>query len=139
MRKSRLNGTNSKSDSSQEDCAKVISELKARVEALERQVYWDGMGALNRQPQPKLGRKPKLEVEELLQRRVRVTSWIEQSWPNLSVGLRRARNADEAMQAIVNAKDDGGYPSVSSSSFSSLRSAPDHTQNSRISRELLET
>lgn len=73
-------------------------------------MFWEGAEPFSNEKKPKLGRRPKLEKEELLRRRHHVTSWIEQRWPNLSVGLRRARTSGEAIQAIIAARGQGGYP-----------------------------
>ena len=51
-----------------------------------------------------MGRKRKLEQEGLLKRRDMLTRWIEEDWPALSVALRKAKSADDALEALLAAK-----------------------------------
>lgn len=53
---------------------------------------------------PEMGRKRKLEQEELLKRRDVLSRWVEEAWPFLSVALRKAKNSDHALAAVHAAK-----------------------------------
>ena len=55
------------------------------------------------QPPPKvrMGRKPKLNTGKLLQRRVRLTAWLEDNWPKLSIALRRAEQSGNTSEVVA--------------------------------------
>ncbi len=80
----------------------LLSELRARVERLEGEVFPCGPDDLSLSPpKPRKGRKPNLETGELLKRRLYLTAWLEQNWPPLSVALRRAENSNNPSAAIA--------------------------------------
>ena len=81
---------------------KELKELRERVELLEREAFRFGQDdILPTQKEPRLGRKPKFETEDLLDRRMRLSTWLEQNWPRLSVALRRAENSNNPSVAIA--------------------------------------
>jgi len=98
----------------------LVSELRARVEQLEKQVFPCGPNDLSPpEPKPRKGRKPKLETDEVLKRRMHLTSWLEQNWPRLSVALQKAESSgdpSEAIAAFVAAKTQG-IPGVAQPPF----------------------
>ena len=88
------------------DAKRMISELRERVLRLEAELFGTGAYGLGPLPvRPANGRKRKLEQEELLKRRDELSRWVEESWPLLSVALRKARNSDDALAAILAAKE----------------------------------
>jgi len=94
----------------------MISDLRERVSRLEAELFGTGAFSLGQMPvKPGIGRKPKLEKEELLKRRDALSRWIEADWPSLSVGLRKAKNSDQALAAILEAKQ--RVPFVMQASF----------------------
>jgi hypothetical protein len=105
MRKKPSTPVISEVDLSLPDVVKMVSELRERIERLEADAFGTGTYVLA-SPLVKRGkgRRPKLEPEEVLQRRDRLTNWMEQNWPFLSVALRAARNSQEAVEAMTVAK-----------------------------------
>jgi hypothetical protein len=72
----------------------LLSELRFRIERLERAAYLAGIGdPYSQPPRPRKGRKPKLETALLLQRRSNLTTFLEQNWPRLFIPLRKAEDS----------------------------------------------
>lgn len=103
-----------------ENCEEVISSsqlleliagLRLRVEQLEKELFPNAQGILSPPPpRPRKGRKPKLDTEILLKRRMMLTAWLEQNWPRLSAEFRKAegtKNPSVAIAALIAAKKDG--------------------------------
>jgi len=113
MRNERPLGSNSEEGISLNQALKLLSELRSRVEKLELEVFPFASDNLAAQPQKRrMGRKPKLNTGILLQRRIRLTAWLEMNWPRLSVPLRKAEAsgyATEAMAALCAAEKDRFY------------------------------
>jgi hypothetical protein len=87
------------------DVGKMLAEMNKRIERLEAEVFGAGADVLGTLPvKHGKGRRPLLELHELLQRRDHLTNWLERNWPYLSVALRKAGNAQEAASAIKEAK-----------------------------------
>ena len=113
MRKSPLTRADSEDGILLDQAIEMLSELRSRVEQLEVEVYGDRKSkppSPSSVPNVRSGRKPKLEVETLLKRRISLTAWLEQNWPRLSVPLRKAEasgNASEAVAAIIAARKFG--------------------------------
>jgi hypothetical protein len=111
MRKKPPSQEHSREASSLSRIVEAISELQERVEQLENEVFPCGPSILSPlRTKPRMGRKPKLETEKLLKRRVHLTAWLEQNWPRLSVAMRRAENSGDpaaAIAALVAAKAEG--------------------------------
>lgn len=83
----------------------MISDLHERVLRLEAELFGTGAASLGPLPvKPGIGRKPKLDPEELLKRRDLLSRWIESDWLSLSIALRMAKNSDQALAAILEAK-----------------------------------
>ena len=98
----------SEADFSLADAKRMISDLQERVLRLEAESFGTGAFVLGPQPvKPGMGRKRKLEQEELLKRRDQLSNWVEQDWPFLSVELRKAKNSDDALAAIFASKERG--------------------------------
>jgi hypothetical protein len=90
---------------SSSDVGKTLSDFSERIERLEAEVFGTGADVFAPTPVKRgKGRRPKLEPEELLQRRDRLTAWVEQNWPYLSVALSKAKNSPQAIAAITAAK-----------------------------------
>lgn len=88
------------------EAKRMISELRERVSRLEEQLF--GTEAFVSGPplvKPGMGRKRKLQQEELLKRRDTLSRWVEQDWPCLSIALRKAKNADQTLAAVLEAKE----------------------------------
>ena len=91
----------------------MLAELRSRVEQLEAEIYGyrtSKSPSSSSVPKVRNGRRPKLEGEVLLKRRISLTAWLEQNWPRLSIPLRKAeasRNASEAVGAIIAARKFG--------------------------------
>jgi hypothetical protein len=90
---------------------KELVELRARIERLESEVFIYGVPALpSSTTKGRMGRKPKLETSELLNRRKHLTTWLEQNWPYLLQPLRTAKSkgdASIAISALIFAKTHG--------------------------------
>ena len=93
---------------------KLVTELRERIERLElREDKYAPYIPDNLSPpprKPRMGRKPKLETDELLGRWKRLTTWLEQNWPRLLVPMRDAEcsgSASEAIAAILAVKEHG--------------------------------
>jgi hypothetical protein len=105
MRKSPTIAVNSETEFSLPEAKMMISELHERVLRLEAELFGTGADALGPPPaKPGVGRKRLLEQDEVLKRRDVLTRWIEADWPILSVALRKAKNADDALAAILAAR-----------------------------------
>ena len=84
------------------DAKKLISDLQQRVLRLEAELFGTGAYALGPLPvEPAIGRKRKLEQEEVLKRRDALTRWVEQSWPYLSQALGKVKKPEHAAAAIL--------------------------------------
>ena len=95
----------SEEDFSLANAKKLISDLQERVLRLEAELFGTGVLVLGPPPvKPGMGRKRKLEQEELLKRRDALSRWIEEGWQSLSVALRKAKNADDALAAVLAAR-----------------------------------
>jgi hypothetical protein len=106
MRKRPTIGVTSEADFSLVDAKRMISDLQQRVLRLEAELFGTGAFVLGPPPvKPGMGRKRKLEQEELLKRRDLLSRWVEEDWPLLSVALRKAKNSDDALAAILAAKE----------------------------------
>jgi hypothetical protein len=106
MRKRPTIGVTSEEDFSLADAKKLISDLQDRVLRLEAESFGTGAFVLGPPPvKPGMGRKRKLEPEELLKRRDLLSRWLEEDWPSLSVALRKAKNSNQALAAILAAKE----------------------------------
>ncbi len=102
MRRKHQTPSISKDVISTDQLYRLVSELRERVELLEREVYPHRSGELSpSQPRPPKGRRPKLHSGVLLERRVRLTAWLEQNWPRLSVVLRIAERSGSTSEAIA--------------------------------------
>jgi hypothetical protein len=87
-----------------ESVAKALSDLQKRLERLEVGVFGEISPPLTT-PKPKRGRKVDLDPKELVERRNRLISWLERTWPQLSVDLRKATTPQHAMEAIERTKE----------------------------------
>ncbi len=105
MRKQSLPQENSEAVISLSRVLELLSELRARVERLEKETFPDGLDnqscSLPLPPKLRKGRRPKLNIGILLQRRVRLTAWLETNWPRLSIALRRAQKSGDTSEAIA--------------------------------------
>ena len=102
MRKKPTNATNTEVVLSLPDVVKKLEEINERTKQLEAEVYGAGASVMGpRAVKRKKGRRPKLEPVILLERRDRLTNWMERSWPYLSVALRQANDSHEAIAAII--------------------------------------
>jgi hypothetical protein len=107
MRKRAKKSTTSEEAISISELTKLVVELRERVRKLEGVVSGnEPLLFVGEEPsgEPSMGRKPKLPADELVRRRDRLSSWIEQNWPFLSVELGNPRNAKFAAYAFVKAK-----------------------------------
>jgi len=85
-----------------------LASCNRRLHALEVETF----GVLNVAPRttPKrMGRTPKLEVKELLERRSKLCAWIENVWPYLLWALPKAHDARAAAEVMCEAKKLRGY------------------------------
>jgi len=115
MRKRPTIDPNSAAAISSPEALRLISNLQERVSRLEGEVFGTGVYPLAPSVTPRRGRSPSLETNELLKRRDQITYWLEQNWPFLSLALRKAVNADQAICAILEARK--RIPSVMQSPF----------------------
>lgn len=99
--------------------AKYVTELTKRVEALESRVQFlepypynarRGFLSLGGSAPKKKGRKPGIEKEDLLRLRDALTTWLEQDWPELSVGIRRSKSGKAVVEALKSTNGYGHYP-----------------------------
>ena len=107
MRKRATKSTTSEEAISISELTTLVLELRERVRRLEGVVSGnEPLLLIGEEPtrKPTMGRKPKLAPDELVRRRDRLSSWIEQNWPFLSVELGNPRNAKFAAYAFVKAK-----------------------------------
>jgi len=111
MRKAWNSWETTEGTNSTDQILESLSELRKRIEKLERQVFPYGPERLDSVMQRSgKGRKPKLETKHLLQRRESLTTWIEQNWPRISVAMRKAESSSNpaiAITAMVAAKEEG--------------------------------
>jgi hypothetical protein len=111
MRKEPPPKVTSKAEISPNHVLNELSELRKRVELLEKEVYPFGKGEPFPPPKKaRLGRAPKLEPAEVLRRRENLTTWLEQNWPRLAAALRwaeQSKNPSRAIAALIEAKRDG--------------------------------
>jgi hypothetical protein len=116
MRKRPTIDATSEAEFSLAAAKRMISDLQERVLRLEAELFGTGAWVLGPPPvKPRMGRKRKLEQQELLKRRNELSNWVERDWPFLSVALRKARNADHALAAVLAAKE--RVPFVMQASF----------------------
>jgi hypothetical protein len=105
MRKKRFISANSEDDFSLQRAKEMLIELRERVAWLEGEVFSITSHQFFPAPPKRMGRRPKIETQVLLNRRNRLTTWLEQNWPNLSIALRRARNSSQALAGLIAAKE----------------------------------
>jgi hypothetical protein len=111
MRKAPPRSKDSEEENSLITIKKLLFELQERVATLEDEVFDGSLRRIFAAPvDRRKGRRPKLAQEEVLKRHKSLTTWIESSWPELSVALRKARNADGALSAMLRARGNGSYP-----------------------------
>jgi hypothetical protein len=116
MRKRPTIDATSEAEFSLPDAKRLISDLHERVLRLEAELFGTGAFLLGPLPvKPEMGRKRKLEQVELLERRDTLTRWVEEDWPLLSIALRKAKNCDHALAAVLAAKE--RVPFVMQASF----------------------
>src|SRR5215469_13286242 len=79
------------------ELAQVLHEIKERLSRLETEAFGTN-GLIPHSPpkKPKRGRKPKLDQQELLERRDQLVTFLEQNWPYLSVALCKAQKPRNA-------------------------------------------
>ncbi len=106
MRKKPPSTPRSEEANSQLNMEKRLTEICERLERLEAEVF--GTDVLCQSPLPprpsKKGRKPRIDPKEVLERRDRLTVWLEQNWPFLSVRLSEAEKPVHAAVAMIYAK-----------------------------------
>lgn len=111
------------------ELTRMVLDLRERVRLLESEEVRVGLFTgfpLSRQRNPgTMGRPPKLAREEVIQRRNGLSHWIENCWPVLIIGLRKAKSATGALDAIESAKRQ--YQEVMSVRF---YNAPEHYSES---------
>ena len=106
MRKRPTIDATSEAEFSLAEAKRKISDLYERVSRLEAELFGTGAYVLGPLPvKPEMGRKRKLEKEELLKRRDELSRWVEEVWPVLSVALRKSKDSDHARAAILAAKE----------------------------------
>lgn len=104
MRKQPAKQANYEETLSVADLADSLQRVIQRLGRLEEEVFGVGVARPETKPaKKKMGRKPKLDQQELLNRRDQLVGWMEQVWPALSVALRK-ENPHEAIAAINRAK-----------------------------------
>jgi hypothetical protein len=87
------------------EVTKKLAEMKMRIERLEEHTGAAFYPLQLPPAQRRMGRKPKLELKELLMRRDLMVPWVEQHWPYLSVTLGKVKNAQHAAAAFIVAKE----------------------------------
>ena len=98
MRKRPTIGATSEAEFSLTDAKRLISDLHERVLRLEAELFGTGAFLLGPLPvKPEMGRKRKLEPEELLRRRDILTRWVEQDWNLLLRGMELPIQAEMSM------------------------------------------
>lgn len=87
------------------ELADELQAIRERLSKLEMAVFETSAPASKSPPQkPRRGRKPKLDWQEVLERRNHLVVFLEQNWPYLSVGLHKAKKPRNASGAIAAAK-----------------------------------
>ncbi|HEX4030049.1 MAG TPA: hypothetical protein VHX20_06765 [Terracidiphilus sp.] len=91
-----------------DDLVNRVARLEIRLEKLAAEVYPGNLDELFVEPiRRRKGRKPKLETEELLRRRMNLAAWLEQNWPHFIIPFNKSDKSgdpSEALDAIVAVK-----------------------------------
>lgn len=122
MRSTPQKDRDSEEEKFEEDVRNSLSRLQDRLSNFEKEVR-DSLFSLNDRvsrleidtsgswlpPHPAsvkrgMGRKPKIEPDEVLKRRDQLVVWIERAWPFLSIALRKAKRPQDAVAAMMEAK-----------------------------------
>lgn len=92
-----------------EELTRMLQDLQKRVKLLERaasgQVEYGLMLTEPDTLEPRMGRKPKLEVDKLIERRDPLSRWIESHWSVLSRKLANPKDPQFAAYAFVKARE----------------------------------
>lgn len=82
----------------------LLNQLQERVAWLEEEAHSRTPERFSPAPPKRMGRRPGIETPDLLDRRKRLSTWLEQNWPYLSRALRKAKNSTDAITAMIAAK-----------------------------------
>jgi hypothetical protein len=104
MRKRPQKGPSSKAVNFEEEVRNRLSALEDRVSRLESESVESWLSPKPPAVKREKGRRPKIELEQVLERRNQLVTWFERAWPFLSIDLRKANHSRNAVAAMMKAK-----------------------------------